>query len=636
MNDNKTERLCDDGKTPAAAQLRREVKALLAARGGIDEHKAKRLRKQWELRQSEAGKADDGKDEGADQADHTLAALFAKLRARVHAQVELRDKQFAALEAQLAQLRADLEKGDVKQSQQLEQSVINALNRITGLSSSRRQTVITELETLRPKLRKLASWRKWGTGQAREKMIAEIKGLHQPGASLAKIAQRIQQARKEWQQWDAAGEGGDKKLYAVFDRACSKAYEPCQAHFDKQKKQRRENSRSREQVCALLEREFEEVEWRDPPWKKLQQLLQTRKSEWRKSGQAEFKQRKPLQRRFDAIIEKFSERLDRERQRNRRIRENLIAEVAQLAERTDTGAALAELRELKKTWAPTVPCSRGAEQGLWKRFTGACDRVYAKRDVERKAVKQTLQQNLAAKEALCAEIEAGDDAIVRGNLGKWKAQWGELGEVPKAAGKKITARYRKAVAGAEKVLAEAGAAEAVRLQGLLREKSLLCAGVEGLALAGAGASAGAGVKKLKDLNKRWESLAALPDELEQAITERYQLASAAVEDADALRRLKDALPGNLEALHERLLELEILLELDSPAEFSRQRMALQIGRLSAAMGKGDNAEAKSAEELVRGILLAGAVDAAQHGPAFERLDRCLNAGYPSTQVSVSR
>ncbi len=626
MNDTKPQRLFDGEAHPDDKKLGRDVRALLASKGGIDESKAKRLRKQWEVRQSQP------QNKTGEEED--LAALFVRLRERVHQQVELRDKQFAALEQKLAQLRADLENGDVKQSQQLEQSIVDGLNRMIGLSNHRRQTIITGLEALRPKLHKLTEWRHWGTVQAREKMIAEIKAIHQCGATLPKIAQRIQQARKEWQQWDAAGEGGDKKLYVIFDRACVKAYRPCQDYFDRQKQQREGNTRQRENICEKLEREFEAEQWRDPQWRKIQQSVQAQINQWRSGGKANYQSQKPLQRRFDAIVEKFEERLERERQRNRKIREKLIKDIAQLAEREDTSAALAELQTLKKQWAPTVTCGRAKEQALWKRFTRACDEVYAKRDRERKDQERTLKQNLQAKQTLCQTIEdtsTGDSenhATIQGKLGKWKAQWDGLGEVPKTFAKKINTRYRNAVARAQKVVAQVNAESGMRTQSLLWEKSLICAAIETLAL-----SENPGRKtQREELTARWESLEALPDELERVIGERRRLAmTAADEEEGALKQLTDSLPTHLHALHELLLQLEILTEQDSPAEFSHQRMALQIERLSVAMGKGSS-ETKSVEELIRDILLLGAVDAKSHRPAFARLECCRRAAGKKTSV----
>ena len=147
-------------------------------------------------------------------------------------------------------------------------------------------------------------------------MTREIKDIHNSGASPEKIARRIQRARQEWQEWDNAGKGPNKKLYAVFDRECTTAYAPCQAHFDRQKQQRQQNSETREQLCAQLEQEFEQIEWRDPDWKKIRQLLHARTIEWRNTGTPDHKQRKLLQRRFDAIIARFDQPLERERQRN--------------------------------------------------------------------------------------------------------------------------------------------------------------------------------------------------------------------------------------------------------------------------------------------------------------------------------
>ena len=621
MNDTKTQRLFDGKARPDDEKLSRDVRALLASKRGIDESKAKRLRKQWEVRQSQPHQT-----APADE----LAALFIQLRERVHQQVELRDQQFAAVEEKLAQLRAGLETGDVKPSRQLEQSIVDGLNRMVGLSNPRRQTIITGLEALRPKLNKLTAWRHWGTVQARQQMITEIKTIHQSGATLPKIAQRIQQARKEWQQWDADGEGGDKKLYVIFDRACVKAYRPCQDHFDRQKQQREDNTRQRENICEELEREFAAQEWRDPEWRKIQQSVQAQINRWRSGGQANYQAQKPLQRRFDGIVEKFEERLERERQRNRKNREKLIEDIAQLAEREDSSAAFAEMQTLKKQWAPTVTSSRAKEQALWKRFTRACDDVNAKRERERKDFNRTLTQNLKAKETLCQTIEhastanTGDSenhASIQGSLGKWKKQWEELGDVPKTSAKKINTRYQNAVAHAQKVIAQTDAEAGKRRQSLLWEKSLICAAIEALAL-----SENPGRKaQLKELTAQWESLQALPDELEQAIGERRRLAMAAAEEeegAGALQQLTDSLATHLQQLHELLLQLEILTEQDSPAEFSRQRMALQIQRLSAAMGKGDG-EVKSAEQLIQAVLLVGAVQAKSHGPAFERLDGCV-------------
>lgn len=596
------------------SELHREIRALLESPDGIDESRAKRLRKQRLL-------------SGEEREDSALTALFEQLRERVHSQVESREKQFAQVEEHLRQLRASLSNGDLERSRQLEKTVIQALDRITRLSKQRRLKITTELEALQPELHKLSGWRRWGTIQAREKMIREIRNIHKSGATIEAIARRIRQARQEWRDWDQAGEGASRKLQATFDQECATAYRPCQEHFDEQKRRHQQNSRAREQICLFLEQEFSRIEWRAIDWKQLQQLARSQTSKWRSAGPAEYKLRKVLQRRFDAIMEKFNDPLERERRRNYKMREKLIADIEQLAHSENTRAALAELQTLKKKWAPTVASSRRQEREIWKRFTDACDKVFAKRDRERDDHRRALRENLAAREALCADIEAGcrGDSETRLDLGarlkRWRARWDELGEAPKASAEKINQRYRQAIRRAQSVFDQTRLDEQTRRHSLLRQKSLLCARLEAQVLAG-----GCGDRGEQDpdpISDRWKALPALPDDLEQAIGARYKLARAAVFDAAALRRLRDSIPANLEVLHARLLQLEILAEVDSPAAFSKQRMALQIERLSAALGNREAGQGQSAGQLIDDILVAGAVHEREHAEAFERLERCL-------------
>jgi len=597
------------------SELHREIRALLESPDGIDESRAKRLRKQRLLCQDQGGE------------DSALAALFEHLRERVHSQVELREKQFAQVEELLRQLRASLSNGDLERSRQLEKTVMQALERITRLSKQRRLKVIAELEAMQPQLHKLSGWRRWGTIQAREKMIREIRDIHKSGATLEEIARRIRQARQEWRTWEQAGEGASGKLQAAFDRECATAYRPCQDHFDEQKRRHQENSRSREQICRFLEQEFSRIEWRAIDWKNLQQLVRAQTGKWHSVGPAEYKLRKILQRRFEAIMEKFNEPMDRERRRNYKMREKLIADIEQLAHSENTRAALAELQTLKKKWAPTVTSSRRREREIWKRFTDACDKVFAKRDREREHLKRALRDNLADREALCAEIETrcrGDSQghlEIGAHLKRWRARWDELGEAPKTSAEKINKRYRHAIGQAQRVFDKARQDEQIRRHNLLRQKSLLCARLEAQALAGGCGDRGA--QSPEQLSARWKALPPLPGDLEQAIGERYHLACAAVFDAAALQRLRDSIPANVEVLHARLLQLEILVEVDSPAAFSRQRMALQIERLSAALGNRAAGQGQSAEQLMDDILVVGAVPEEEHAAALERLERCL-------------
>ena len=308
----------------------------------IDENQAKKLRKQWD----QLGEGLDASDERVQK----LTARFETLRGRIHDQVEKRNASYAELENWLEALKKAIKQDDLQTSQQLEQKIINGLNRTKGLSSQRQQTVIQALEALQPKIKKLVSWRHWGTAKAREQVIEEIRNLHETEKDLEKRARRIKQAREEWKQWDNSGEGGDKKLYKAFDEACTAAYEPCRKLFEAQRKQREAASKHRATVCEALEQYYEKADWREPDWKVITTLLREQSARWRKLGPADFRDRKPLQKRYDAIMQRFDGPLDRERKRNLRSRQELIENISKLVELDDNRRAINELQKLKKQW----------------------------------------------------------------------------------------------------------------------------------------------------------------------------------------------------------------------------------------------------------------------------------------------
>ncbi len=612
---------------PDAIALHQELAGFLGRKGNLDEHQAKRLRKSWESL-SPALKEDS-------PMRRKLDAGFETLRGRIHRQVEERNREFAGLEEQIEQLKQSLQSNDLKSSQQLEQKIINGLNRIKGLSAQRRQKVIGDLEALQPKIKKLASWKSWGTEQVREKIIDEIRNIHDYETDLGKIAKRIQQAREEWKQWDLSGEGGDHKLYAVFDSVCTKAYEPCKAHFENLRKHRQAASKHRFQVCEILENAYEEIDWRSPDWKAIQQLIREQTARWRKLGPADYRDRKPLARRFDAIVSRFEGPLDRERKRNLKQRQELIETVQGLATLEDSRKAMSELQGLKKQWRVTVSGSRKKEQAVWNRYVDACEAVYKRNRASRKAFESQLAEQLEVKNQLCAEIEAavreipGDPEDLASRLQQWKSAWEKSGRTPKHQEKQIQKRYRDAMDAARNILSDIRRAAQSTLNAHLFRRAAACAELEAGILNG----------RSPDVDARRADFDALPplaDDLQGRVDARFQAAADAAGNDKMLQELQGSLGRNFERINGYLLQLEINAGVDSPVAYARQRMALQIGRLSAALGKEADQELLENQALVERIHTTGAVSASQQVEINQRFETGYQALYsPDVQPQRS-
>ena len=610
-----------------AITLHQELAGFLERKGNLDEHQAKRLRKSWDTL-SAVLKEDS-------PMRRKLDGGFETLRDRIHRQVEERNREFAELEQQVEQLKQSLESNDLNTSQQLEQKIINGLNRIRGLSAERRQKVIGDLEALQPKIKKLASWKNWGNEQAREKIIDEIRNIHDHETDLGKIAKRIQQAREEWKQWDLSDEGGGHKLYAVFDSVCTKSYEPCKEHFENLRKQRQAASRNRAQVCETLEKTYEETDWRNPDWKAIQQLIREQTVRWRKLGSADYRDRKPLARRFEAIVSRFEGPLERERKRNLKQRRELIEQVQGLAGMEDSRKAMSELQVLKKQWRVTVSGSRKQEQAAWNRYTEACDSVYKRDKASKKAFERQLAEQLEVKKKLCAEIEAmvgenpSDPEDVETRLKRWKTAWEEGGRVPKHQEKQIQKRYRDAMGAARKFLSGLRRAAQSTLNAHLFRRAAACAELEAGILDGSS----------PDVDARradFDVLPSLADDLQGVMEARFQAAAESVNSDTKLNELRESLDRNFERINGYLLQLEINAGVDSPAAYAKQRMALQIGRLSAALGKEADQELLENQALVERIHTTGAVSASQQVEINQRFEAGYQALYsPDPQPQSS-
>ena len=596
-----------------------KLKALLASKSGIDEHLAKQLRKQWAV--FDTGSV------AQPQLDE-ITQLFASLRSRIHAQVELRNAQFTELTAQLEHLKEQVQAGDLKTIPQQEAELIEKLNRIVGLSVQRRQRLIEELDQLRPKIQEMTAWRHWGTGQARQKVIREIRNLHETEKDLKKAAQRIQQARKQWRDWDQS-DAAEHALYREFDRVCTQAYAPCKRYFEQQRQQRQKAAQVREQCCQLLETELAQIDWHSADWKAVQRLVQAQKTRWRHAGTVEHKLRQVLQQRFDRIIAEYEAPLERERARCLKRRQTLIAELDRLAQSEQVKLITRQLTELKKQWVVSVACARKQEQDLWQQFTQACDRVYQQRDALRQTETRQQQQNLQAREAICVQIETfterdgAAESVLAAQLVRWQAQWQECGGAPVASRVAIEKRYRSALHQVQQWQQQTAAHQQQATEALLLVFYRHCTELEKNLFESADAAPS--TPDMAKIEHAWQSLDALPPPLQQQMEQRFQRASKAYADPAEREQLCKQAVSNLDQLQQLLLQLEIAANVPSPAEFARQRMALQVNRLAAGVGKATTVELLPPGQLVTAILSLGAVPPAEGEQAMQRLQQCRQA-----------
>lgn len=132
-------------------------------------------------------------------------------------------------------------------------------------------------------------------------------------------------------------------------------------------------------------------------------------------------------------------------------------ELCEAAERLDDEpdviSAFHQLQKLHQQWREIGPVSHNDREEIWNRFKAASSRINKKRQLYMESRKEKESENLAAKIALCEQIEAIDYSKLTG-LKDWndktrevseiKKEWHELMRTAQRWDPKIYERYRAA------------------------------------------------------------------------------------------------------------------------------------------------------------------------------------------------
>ena len=421
------------------------------------------------------------------------------------------------------QLEAAAENGELQQATQLQDQVRHRLKHNIGLSRAQMAGIEERLQACAGRLGELRDWRRWGAHQAREQLCATAESLVGLEAEPTEIAQRIQQVREAWKELDHHEGAAPKGLWKRFNAACERAYAPCQAHFEAQAQERRQNLDKKQALCEQLEQFEATTDWQRVDWREADRLRRRAQEQWYKLGPVNRTDRKPLDRRFQRTLRQLDERLDAERGREFQRRQQLIQQVRALAESPDLRAAIEAAKKAQAEWHPTVQALPRQEQALWKEFRAACDVVFARRQSEQHAADTERQDHLQRKRELCAEIEAlaaaGPDQLAgaRARLQTIQHEWEATGPVPRAEQRALDQRFEAALrqfAHHEKTLRRTKVRETFQH---LHQRARLCARLEAL-LAAPPADTEA---MLAEARETWETLPELPAALLEPMRQRF-------------------------------------------------------------------------------------------------------------------
>ncbi len=483
----------------------------------------------------------------------------------------------------LEQFEQDVDQGRLAEAEKVAKTLAAAMagNRLDGNMDS-------SLQRANAQLGKLRSWAEWGTGQARDSLVAAAEQLVKGETSVDDLAQGVRELREKWKQLNSHGGATAKDQWQRFDAALKTAYLPVAAHRAAEAARQAEAREFKLALCAEWESYCAAIVWERADFKLLEDDRQEMLRRWRAAAQAGFRDERMLRKRFDKLQGSIEQRLDSLRAAEVERREQLIVDAEALREVSDLGRAITEVKALQSRWggeASPLRLARRDEQKLWQRFRAACDEVFARREAQRaQQLAQREEGKLAIRsllDAFEASLAVADADSIKRALNQFRADW-----------KAAKANAREWAEGQEARARELQQQAQQRIERLRHEKH--CTRFELLerkAAIAEGLEAAAAAKVPPDLagaKAAWDALPRLPGKSESMLAERLARAPGVkAPDLASGREVREAL----------LLDLEIALGLPTPETCIEARRRRQLEHLQSRFGA-DSTNSPEAESLL--------------------------------------
>ena len=493
---------------------------------------------------------------------------------------------------QLEALEAALQQGSLGTAAEIDKSLKEAKDKGVRLTAAQ----LEHLNHLRADLKRLSDWARWGGNVSREELIKTVETLATQNLAMGELAKKVGSMRERWKALDTLSGPAPRSLWERFDAACSAAYAPAAAHFRQLADERHANAARGQALVDEAQAEIARLQGDNADWKHVSATVQRLRTAWSHLGAVDRKEKKRLDGLFSEALTTLQRPLENQRKVEVAVREQLIEEVHKLD--PNERHAVDMLRELQSRWqehARALPLERKAEQALWQRFRAACDALFAARKEHAHAADSERRTHEAAKEALCARLEAAAADATPSNVARLlreaAAEWQAIGPVPRAHEARVEQRYQAAVAQVQAQVAQVRRAADTVLAGVVRDKLRLIQALE-TALADPASNGGTHMQG-DDWRARWAALAPVDGGYEPILQKRFDAALAALEgDRAAYARL---LQENQPRLLNDLLRLEIAAGIDSGAEFARDRLRLQVEVLQSSLKSGQKPGGNTAE-----------------------------------------
>lgn len=253
-------------------------------------------------------------------------------------------------------------------------------------------------------LREADDWKRFANVAIQEQLCARMEKLR-TADDLDAAAREVRELQEHWRAAADVPRAQADALWRRFKAAHDEVWAKCEANFAAQATERAENLAKKISLCEQAEALADSTDW-----VKTSESLKTLQAEWKTIGAVSRGREKAIWERFRGACDRFFTRRHEDLAQRKSVwtenlarKEALCEKAEALSTSTDWEKAAGDIRALQAEWKAIGPVKKTRSEPIWQRFRGACDTFfqrYAQRHDTARA------ERVAAREALCAEVEA--------------------------------------------------------------------------------------------------------------------------------------------------------------------------------------------------------------------------------------
>lgn len=267
---------------------------------------------------------------------------------------------------------------------------------------------------------------------------------------------QLQQLHNDFRETGPVAPELREEIWTRFKAASTAINRRHQEHFEEKKERENENLEQKTAICEEIEAIDLDTLNSYQAWNNATQKVLDMQTRWREIGFAPQKMNLRIFERFRMACDEFFSRkseffknIKASLAENLEKKRSLCEQAEALKESEDWKETADKLTKLQKEWKETGPVPQKQSEALWKRFVGACDEFFERRNKATSSQRSAEHENLKQKRGIIAKIGEIDATLPDNEqtkmLNTLVGEWNNIGFVPFKEKDKLYKEFKAAV-----------------------------------------------------------------------------------------------------------------------------------------------------------------------------------------------